>query len=93
MERAARCEEQVLVIVWESEEAPDLHSVMDRVNSRFHHDWKPQTVSTFLMRLTKKGFLESYRKGRYTYYIPKVSRDEYKCAAVVEMEALFGKLS
>ena len=51
MERVSRCEEQVLVTVWDAEETPDLSAVMNRVNSRFGHGWKPQTVSTFLGRL------------------------------------------
>ena len=92
MERVSRCEEQVLATVWDAEETPDLSAVMNRVNSRFGHGWKPQTVSTFLGRLVKKGFLETYRKGRYTYYLPRVSKESYKKAAVAEMEALFGNI-
>ena len=58
------CERMVMKVVWESEEALDLANVMSRVNEEFSKDWKPQTVSTFLARLVRKGYLSTYRKGR-----------------------------
>ena len=62
-------------IIWESEEDPDLAHVMNGVN---------QTVSTFLARLVKKGYLSVYRKGRYSYYQPLVSKEEFKTSTVSE---------
>lgn len=53
-ERISQCEEQVMVVVWSSVEAPNLAAVMNAVNEKFDHAWKPQTVSTFLARLVKK---------------------------------------
>lgn len=83
------CEEMVLSIVFDSESAPDLAEVMDRANKKFNKTWKPQTVSTFLSRLVLKGFLTSYREGRYSYYEPTVSRDEYCAAEAARMADLF----
>ena len=42
MERVSRCEEQVLVTVWDAEETPDLSAVMNRVNQQI---W-PQLEAT-----------------------------------------------
>ena len=53
MERLSVCEEEVyLEICWMSE-PPALEDVRSAVN-RLGHEWKPQTVSTFLNRLVKK---------------------------------------
>ena len=52
---------------------------MEVANSRYKKNWKPQTVSTFLGKLVRKGFLEQYRDGRYFYYHILVSRHDYRC--------------
>lgn len=72
------CEEMVMMVVWDAKEAPDLEETMSRVNERYGKTWRPQTVSTFLARLKKKGYLSAYRKGRYTYYVPEVLKQEYR---------------
>ena len=51
--------------------------VQERVNKKFNHEWKPQSVSTFLTRLVKKGWLNAYKKGKVYYYQPIFSKDEY----------------
>lgn len=71
-------EELVMMVVWDATEAPDLEETMIKVNERYGKSWRPQTVSTFLARLRKKGFLSAYKKGRYTYYVPEVPKQEYR---------------
>lgn len=71
-------EELVMMVVWDAKEAPNLEETMAKVNERYGKSWRPQTVSTFLARLRKKGFLSAYRKGRYTYYVPEVPKQEYR---------------
>ena len=61
------CEKLVMKVIWDSTEELALQEVMDGVNHENSKNWKPQTVSTFLSRLVKKGFLNMYRKGRYCY--------------------------
>ena len=72
------CEEMIMTIIWNSETELDLAAVMAQTIERYHTVWKPQTVSTFLSRAKKKGFLTSYQKGRYSYYQPLVSKAEYR---------------
>ena len=50
-----------------------------------------QTVSTFLSRLVKKGFLNMYRKGRYCYYQPLVSKEDFWRATMEESAKFFTK--
>lgn len=76
-EMLTECEKQVALVVWNSPEELDLQEILKEVNERFGHDWKPQTVSTFLARLVRKGYLKSYRKGRLFFYQVVVSKDEY----------------
>ena len=72
------CEELVMKTVWDSEEELSLMEIMQRVNDKYHKEWKPQTVSTFLARLVRKGYLRHYRQGRVFFYQILVPLDEYK---------------
>lgn len=78
------CEVLVMKTVWESEEPLALRGVTTQVNLKYNKEWKPQTVSTFLARLVKKGFLEMERKGRQFYYYPLVSEEDYSKKEIVK---------
>lgn len=91
IKRLPESEEMVMSAVWAADKAsaPSLSTVMDFVQVEYGKDWKPQTVSTFLSTLVRRGFLTSYRKGRYTYYEPAVSKAEYVTAEITRMAAVF----
>ncbi len=80
LENLTDCEELVMKTVWDAEEELSLMEVMARVNEKYHKDWKPQTVSTFLARLVKKGYLRHYRQGRVFFYQILVPLEVYKGA-------------
>lgn len=88
IKRLPESEELVMSAVWEADSDPDLSTVMEFVHLNYGKDWKPQTVSTFLSRLVRRGFLTSYRKGRYTYYKPAVGKAEYVTAEITRMVAV-----
>ncbi len=85
------CERLVMKIIWDSTEDLSLQEVLERVNQENKKNWKPQTVSTFLGRLVKKGFLIVYRKGRYSYYQAVVSRSDFWKATMMENAMFFTK--
>lgn len=76
-ENITDCELLVMKILWETTEELSLPGIVAAVNEKFNRTWKPQTVSTFLSRLVKKGYLDMVRKGRLFLYNPKVSEKEY----------------
>lgn len=78
-------------VIWDSQEELALQEVMDRVNEENGKSWKPQTVSTFLSRLVKKSFLSVYRKGRYSYYQPLVSKSDFWKATMQENARFFAQ--
>lgn len=91
LRRLAECEVLVMSIVWTSDKAPNLSEVLKRVNEKYGKTWKPQTVSTFLNRLVRKGFLDFYRKGRYAYYVPQITLQDYRKMVVGEViKVLYG---
>ena len=64
----SKSEKEVMSVIFTKEEEMRLKDIVDAVNQKFEHSWKPQTVSTFLARMIKKNYLTTYRKGRYTFY-------------------------
>lgn len=83
------CERMVMRVIWDTEEELDLRHVMDNVNEKFKKEWKPQTVSTFLARLVRKGYLTGRRQGRYTYYKAVVKETDFKFSTVSENISFF----
>lgn len=77
MKELSKCEQWVLSVICRARKDITMPEVMNKVNKEYGKVWKPQTFATFLTRMTKKGYLTSYRKGRYVYYKPLVSADAY----------------
>ena len=77
-EKLTECEQLVMKVVWDAEEELSLMEIMERVNTKYEKDWKPQTVSTFLARLVRKEYLQHNRQGRQYFYKIHVPLEEYK---------------
>ena len=65
----------VMQIVWEQNNPLTSKQLLEL--SKPQKEWKLQTVSTLLNRLTEKGFLTSEKRGKERYYLPVVVREEY----------------
>ncbi len=76
-EELTNCEVLVMRVIWNSAEIMSIQEITSKINHTFHKDWKTQTVSTFLSRAVKKGYLEMKRNGRSFDYYPLVSEQEY----------------
>lgn len=83
------CERMVMKVIWDTPEELALQEIMNKVNEENKKEWKPQTVSTFLARLVRKQYLNVYRKGRYSYYQPLVSKKDYWIATMQENARFF----
>lgn len=78
MEKLTACEELVMKTIWDAGEELSLTEIMQRTNEKYHKEWKPQTVSTFLGRIVRKGYLRSYRQGRVFFYKILIPLEAYK---------------
>lgn len=77
VERLTDCEEMVMKTVWDAERELGLMDITQGVNEVCKKNWKPQTVSTFLARLVRKGYLKHDRRGRLFFYHILISREKY----------------
>ena len=71
------CELLVMKVIWKSDDVLSLQEITERVNRDYKKNWKPQTVSTFLGRIVRRGYLSMERRGRVFYYHPLMTEDEY----------------
>lgn len=80
----SECEQMVMKCVWNSAEELGVQELTETVNHKYERTWKLQTVSTFLARLVKKGYLDMYRKGRTFFYKPLVKEADYKKQLMID---------
>lgn len=71
-------EKVTMKCVWDIGDGARLSRIMTLANDKYGKEWKPQTVSTFLGKLVRKGFLEQYRDGRYFYYRILIDKHVYR---------------
>lgn len=76
-EELTDCETLVMKVIWESNEVMSVQDITSKINQRYNKEWKIQTVSTFLSRAVKKGYLEMKRNGRTFHYYPIVTEEAY----------------
>lgn len=90
MEELTNSEVLVMKVIWHSEEVLSIQEIMRAVNAAYDKDWKVQTVSTFLSKMVKKGYLDMQRKGRYFFYYPLVTESEYGRREIEKCIELWG---
>ncbi len=76
-EELTDCEVLVMKVIWQSDTVMSIQEIITRINQQYQKDWKLQTVSTFLSRAVKKGYLEMKRRGRSFDYYPLVTEEQY----------------
>lgn len=70
-----------------------LYTLSDAIYERSQKKWQPQTVSTFIKRISAKeinghAYLSFYKEGRFTYYHPELSMREYKDYKIKDLLSL-----
>jgi BlaI family transcriptional regulator, penicillinase repressor len=81
-------EKEIMDVLWELDTPIATADLLSFFNNERKKDWKTQTISTFLARLVKKGFVISETKGRGTIHSFAVSEEEYnqlKAKSILKM--------
>ncbi|AKV67595.1 MULTISPECIES: BlaI/MecI/CopY family transcriptional regulator [Microcystis] len=76
-------EAEILNIVWELEPV-SVKDVHDRILADPERDLAYTSVTTVLRRLTNKGWLSCYKKGRIFYWKPMVSKEQAQAIKAYE---------
>ncbi len=90
LEELTNCEVLVMKVIWSSAEAMSIQEILRAANAAYGKDWKVQTVSTFLGKMVKKGYLDMRRQGRTFFYYPLVTEKEYGRQEIKKCVKLWG---
>lgn len=71
MKNLSESELLIMIRVWDAGKALSFEEIFDSVKEK---GWTEATVRTFILRIMKKGYLQSEKLGRISLYSPKVSR-------------------
>lgn len=72
--KLSEAEKEIMEIIWKKGEPCCAGDIFSAVENK---EWKYTTVSTFLSRLVKKGFLETEKRVGQNFYKTKILHDEY----------------
>ena len=86
--KLSECKDMIMSILSESDEPLILSEIMARAKNRFQKEWKMQTVWTLLARMEVKGYISSYRVGRYSHYNLEIKLCDFREQKFREMQEL-----
>lgn len=86
-------EEKVMMVIWDSDGKPYLSEIVKEINERYGKDWRPQTISTYLAHLVRKGYLSFERKGKVFLYTPLVDKKSFCKQQLKNMYEYYGNYS
>lgn len=92
MEKLSESEEMVMRCIWEGHCPMSLSDILSECE-KHGHIWKPQTVSTFISRLVRKGYIEYDEKSRNRLYTAIISQEDYLNTQMSSMLTFWGKPS
>lgn len=71
-------EKVIMKAIWNEGSDISLQDLIEVLKTKFNKDYARTTVVTFLIKLTAKGYVLSYRKGRTAFVRALKSEEEYK---------------
>ncbi len=76
-EELTKVEIAVMQTIWAADEELRMGQIRERMNKKLPKPWAPQTMTSYLQRLVKKGFLLMKRKGRSYVYEVLIPEDAF----------------
>lgn len=72
------CETIIMKAIWDTGEDISIPDLIELLRAKYNKDYARTTVVTFLLKLSDKGFVRTYRKGKLSYAHPIKSEEEYR---------------
>ena len=68
----------VMKCIWDADHEMSLAEIVKNANEGYGKEWKPQTVSTYLVKLCLKNYIQMKRAGRTITYEILITEEDYK---------------
>jgi len=82
-------EYEIMRIIWNKNEEVTTADIIEELGEE--NTWKHTTILTLAKRLVDKNVLKVRKEGRFNYYSPAISKDEYKSRQADEfIEDMYG---
>lgn len=75
MKKLPDAEFEIMQVVWANEPPITTSEIMKQLG--FEKEWKIQSVVSFMLRLTERGFLRSEKHGKERTYYSLVKQEDY----------------
>ena len=79
----------IMKAIWDAGTDISVPELMTIMKERYDKDYKRPTIGTFLLRLSEKGFVKSYRLGKLSYIRVVNSEAAYREKLAVEQTDLW----
>ena len=73
----SEAELDIMKILWQSDQAATAQDVLGQLQ---HKDWKYSTLATLFSRMVEKGSVTYEKRGRFFYYTPAITEEDYKAS-------------
>ena len=70
-------EAMTMKLIWDHDGPISAVEIQQGLAERYGIDYERSTITTFILHLRQKEFIDSYKKGQIYYYTPLVSESEY----------------
>lgn len=74
----------IMKAIWDAEGDISIPDLIDVLRKGYGKDYARTTVVTFLLKLSDKGFVRTYRKGKLSYAHVMKSEADYKAKLMAE---------
>lgn len=75
MKKIPDAEFEIMQVIWKNEPPITTNLLMEQLGKEKR--WKPQTLISLLVRLVKREFLRTEKRGKERLYFPLVTKAEY----------------
>ena len=82
--RLTDCETIIMKAIWDAGQDLSIPELLEVLRVRFQKDYKRTTLVTFLLRLSDKGYVETYRKGKFSYAHALKTEEEHRKKVAAE---------
>ena len=83
-DRLTRSQLAIMKCVWDNGEDISYQDLITKMENQYGHEYHRSTIVTFLQQLEGKGYITTYRIGRYAYVKAVVEEEEFKRRRAVE---------
>ena len=74
----SEAEQEIMDYLWDCTDSKTLGELLEYFNQYEDKEWKSQTLSTFMTRLSEKGMVTWTVTGRIKHYYPLLTREEFE---------------